>query len=115
MVKVLPGINDIVLKPSFVSIGLRVQSTAATATPAAPAPPTDNLVDVFVDGVKVRVAPGTTVLQVWRCFNCAGGAAGQDRIGFLLPVLLILVHFLVHVVPFLVPLSFLFDDNYYSH
>jgi len=47
-----------------------MQSTAAGAAPAAsaappppPPPPSDGLVEVIVDGVKVRVAPGTTALQ----------------------------------------------------
>jgi hypothetical protein len=35
----------------------------STAPPPA-AKPADNLVDVTIDGVKVRVEPGTTVLQV---------------------------------------------------
>ena len=44
-----------------------MQSTAAPGTantaPPPPPPPADNLVELIVDGTKVRVPQGTTVLQ----------------------------------------------------
>ncbi len=63
------------LRISFVLHAVRMSTATAStgaAQPAAPQPPKDNRIPVTIDGIQIKVEPGTTILQVRMSPNPLG-------------------------------------------